>query len=70
MINVSCAKCKCKFGMPDALYEAATHSSKIVIYCPYGHTLGFPEETIKPETIPEPTKHEGNVIMGLFKAKE
>ena len=40
---LTCCKCKCKFAIPDALYEAAQASSAINFYCPYGHIQHFAE---------------------------
>ena len=39
---ITCVACKCRFGIPMALYEVALCRDDIIFYCPYGHDLRFP----------------------------
>lgn len=44
MKNVGpCYECKCEMWIPDALYEAARHDSKIFFCCAYGHSQHYPK---------------------------
>lgn len=39
----ACYHCKSEMWLPDALYVAAKHSSKLAFYCAYGHPQVFAE---------------------------
>ncbi len=44
MKNVGpCCECKSEMWIPDALYEAARHDSKIWFHCAYGHNQHYPK---------------------------
>lgn len=55
LVIVSCVVCSCRFGMPQTLHSAAQKNSKILFYCPSGHSLYFPEKK-------EETKIEAKII--------
>jgi len=64
MVTVQCSACKCKFGMPDALYEA-TQCTQIVFYCPYGHSMYYPfksKEKLDEQSLPLPPERADNVV--------
>jgi hypothetical protein len=39
----TCWKCKCEVWLPQSLYDAAKHSSRISFFCAYGHEAIFSE---------------------------
>lgn len=43
---VECCICGCNFILPNELHSAASRSTKICFYCPYGHEQHF-KETVK-----------------------
>lgn len=38
-----CKVCRTEVFLPDALYEAARRSQYVGFFCPYGHSLCFPQ---------------------------
>lgn len=42
MTPVTCASCKCEFGIPDSLEISARRTDKINFFCPFGHSNHYP----------------------------
>jgi hypothetical protein len=51
-----CSACGCRVLLPEALEEAARHSSHVHFYCPYGHVLHFPKTEKKVDPSPITSK--------------
>lgn len=43
----TCWKCDTQYFLPRALHDAARASSKISLFCPYGHSAHFPDGATK-----------------------